>query len=330
MITPLGISAALPAAGSAVRAAQSRWLAMFCGRAPWSADGESLHLPAAVAGETARLVTMELAGTVSGSARAAYLQAQLAPVLASMRRQCELAAALGTLVLKPYVDCQRVAVDYVQPQNFIPTAMNSRGEITGAVFMEHVQKGRRYYTRLEQHTLTQAGYTVQNTAYVSAGQGSLGTPVPLAAVDEWSSLASEYSITCADGSAPAHPLFAVFTMPFANHVDTASPLGVSVYSRAENLIEQADRQYGRILWEYEGAELAIDASVGALQTDGADYTLPRTKRRLFRQLALDGGAGGDLYSVYSPAIRDASLFNGLNQLLRRAGHGNARLPAATR
>ena len=59
----------------------------------------------------------------------------------------------------------------------------------------------------------------------------------------------------------------------------------------------------------------VDASVGALQADGK--RLPVGKQRLFRSLNLEKGTTGDLYEVFSPAIRDASLFNGLNQLLRR-------------
>ncbi|MEG2653166.1 MAG: hypothetical protein RSA17_06275, partial [Ruthenibacterium sp.] len=97
----------------------------------------------------------------------------------------------------------------------------------------------------------------------------------------------------------------------------SSPAGVSAYSRAADLIEQADRQYSRILWEYEGSELAVDASVGAVLTEDGRTRLPRTAQRLFRELGIDHGDGGDLYSVFSPVIRDESLFNGLENLLRR-------------
>ena len=130
-------------------------------------------------------------------------------------------------------------------------------------------------------------------------------------------LSPKTTLRCADGSLLTKPLFAYFKMPFANQEDISSPLGVSVYSRAIGILEQADRQYTRILWEYEGSELAVDASIGALQTENGMMRLPHGKERLFRELAIDRGDGGDLYSVFSPAIRDGSLFNGLNQLLKR-------------
>lgn len=131
----------------------------------------------------------------------------------------------------------------------------------------------------------------------------------------------ELVIRYSDGSGIDGMLFAVFRVPFANNIDPASPLGVSVYSRAVDLIREADRQYSRILWEYEGSELAVDASDGALairpDKDGAKVTIPQRSKRLFRQLNIDQGTGGDLYKVFSPTIRDTALFNGFDKLLKR-------------
>ena len=118
---------------------------------------------------------------------------------------------------------------------------------------------------MEHHQLTDDGYTIRNLAYSSLSQGTLGNPCSLAAVDEWADLEPELTIRYKDGTAPEGVLFAYFRLPFSNTVDPESPLGASVYSRAVGLIREADRQYSRILWEYEGSELAIDASQGALQ-----------------------------------------------------------------
>lgn len=46
-------------------------------------------------------------------------------------------------------------------------------------------------------------------------------------------------------------------------------------------------------------------------------TLPPRSKRLFRELAIDQGQGGDLYKVFNPEIRDTSLFNGLDKILKR-------------
>ncbi len=299
-----------------MQAAIDCWALMFQDRAAWlNKNTQSLGLPAAIAGELARLITVEMVSTVEGSARADYLQGEYQVVLDALRANAELAAAGGGLVFKPYVDGSHIVVDCVPAWRFLPTAFNSQGEVTGAVFVEQAAKGRVHYTRMEQHQLTSEGYTIRNLAFMSSTPSAVGTRCALNAVDEWADLEPELVIKCKDGSAPEGVLFAYFKLPFANNIDGASPLGVSVYSRAVGLIEQADKQYSRILWEFEGSELAVDASVGALKADAGK--LPERRKRLFRELGIDQGQSGDLYKVFSPAIRDTALFNGLDKLLKR-------------
>lgn len=297
------------------------WSQMFTEKAPWLDDTtQSLGLPASIAGEIARLTTVELESTVTGGPRADYLQGEYQKVLDSLRGNVETAGAGGGLVFKPYVDGERIAVDCVPAWRFLPTAFNSRREVTGAVFVEQVTKGKTYYTRMEHHQLTSEGYIIRNMAFSSFTQGTLGNPCSLTVVDEWADLEPELTIRYKDGTAPEGVLFSYFRMPFSNNIDPSSPLGVSVYSRAVNLIREADRQYSRILWEYEGSELAVDASQGALQVRGPDGkapALPPRSKRLFRELAIDQGQGGDLYKVFNPEIRDESLFNGLDKILKR-------------
>lgn len=309
------------AISSDMQTAIDLWTDMFRDNASWlDTNTQSLGLPAAIAGEIARLATTEMESTIEGSPRADFLNAEYQQVLDSMRVNVEIAAACGGVAFKPYLDDGHIAIDVVPAWRFLPTAFNSRGEVTGAVFVEQVTKGKTYYTRMEAHRLTNAGYTIQNLAYSSQTESSIGTPVELTAVDEWAMLEPETTISYKGGKTLEGVLFAYFKMPFANNIDTNSPIGVSVYSRATGLIEQADKQYSRILWEYEGSELAIDASDGALQVSNLDGELtkvPARRKRLFRELGLDQGTSGDLYKVFSPTIRDTSLFNGLDKILKR-------------
>ena len=296
------------------------WSAMFLDSAPWLTDDvESMDLPASIAEEFARLITVEFQSSVEGSARADWLNGEYADaVLEHLKENVETAAAVGGVVFKPYVDGDRIAVDAVPAWRFLPTAFNSRKEITGAVFVEIITRGKVRYTRMEQHQLTDAGYNIRNLAFASQSEGSLGTPCALVEVEEWADLEPDITIRYKDGSAPERVLFAYYKIPLANNIDPDSPLGVSVYARATNLIKDADEQYSRIRWEYKGTELAIDASAGALKKDaGGNWNMPQHQRRLFRELALDRGDNGDLYEVFSPAIRDASLFNGLDKILKR-------------
>lgn len=318
-----------------MQAAIDQWRNLFRNHPPWrDEETETLNLAACIAGEFARLTTLELNSVVTGSARADYLQKSYGEALACLRVQVEYAAAMGGLVFKPYLDvCQgekRITVDYVPADRFYPTACNARGEITGAVFVESLRRGKYYYSRLEFHELAEEGYHIRNLAFRSEQENTLGRPVPLNIVEEWADLEPELILRYrnAESSAPERPLFAYFRIPFANQVDASSSLGVSVYSRAVELLKQADIQYSRILWEYEGSELAVDASDTALKINESgfqafdrkkgnqDFQLPARKKRLFRSLAIQTG-DKDFYNIFSPAIRDSSLFNGLNQLLRR-------------
>ncbi|MEG2166516.1 MAG: hypothetical protein RRY96_09490, partial [Ruthenibacterium sp.] len=53
-----------PAVTEKMLRAADGWMSLFCGQAPWLTDGntQSMNLPAAIAGELARLTTVELAG----------------------------------------------------------------------------------------------------------------------------------------------------------------------------------------------------------------------------------------------------------------------------
>lgn len=114
--------------------------------------------------------------------------------------------------------------------------------------------------------------------------------------------------------------FGYFKIPFANSVDSDSNIGVSAYSRCINLIKEADIQFSRILWEYEGSELAIEVDSTTLQKSkvaSEQFDLPKLKKRLFRNVGSQSKDGKPFYNIFSPEIRDTPLFNGLNNILKR-------------
>lgn len=108
-------------------------------------------------------------------------------------------------------------------------------------------------------------------------------------------------------------------MPEANTVDMNSSLGVSAYSRAVSLIKDADIQYSRLLWEFEGGQMAIDIDRDALrvETDSDGKLIERMdnmQRRLYRKVDLNTE---DTYQVFNPNLRDVSYVNGLNTIFMR-------------
>lgn len=297
----LGVDVAI---SSAMSAQIEHWTAML--------HGDGLQLPGSIASELARLATIESEIVVTGSARADFLSAQLAPVLASLRTQLEFGAAQGGLICKPYLSGGAVYVDFAHADGFYPTAFDGAGRLRGVVFIEQVQKGDKLYRRLEYHHMEKMGCVIENRAFLTSALANstvLGEPVPLACVEAWAALQPFVTIANVD-----RLLLGFFKMPFANTIDARSPLGVSAYARAVDLIAQADAQWKRILWEYEGTELAIHADPTMFQTnDKGVRTLPQGKERLYRVIQ---GLENKI-EPFSPAIRDAPLFNGFNNMLKR-------------
>lgn len=292
------------------------WDEMYSDKSSW-VDGKvirSCNLASAITNEIARLVTIEFKSEISGND---YLNEQYQKVIKDIRKYTEYACAKGGLVFKPYVDREKVQVEYVQAERFYPTNYDSSGDINGAIFVDSINKGNKIYTKLEYHNLTDKGYYIANYAYVKDNKfnnfdiGDLGKQIALNLVDEWSELQEEVIITNID-----KPLFSYFKIPIANNIDKSSPLGMSVFSKAVDLIKDADAQYGRLLWEFEGSELAIDADVTLFKVNphNGEAVLPSGKERLYRAI---NGDVDNKWNVFNPDIRDVNIINGLNEILRK-------------
>lgn len=269
---------------------------------------------------------------VSNTKRAEYLNEQYKKLKKQLRKQLEYGIAKGGLVIKPYVVANEVngkdndwqlEFDFIQADSFFPLAFNASGQITEAAFIQTQVEKDIVFRRLEYHQWKNNQVKIINKAFKSTNTGinqgdlsglDLGQEVPLSSVSAWKDL--KESVVIADIQ---RPLFAYFKMPEANTVDTSSPLGVSGYSRAVNLIKDADMQYSRLLWEYEAGEMAIDIDRNALDFEvdgkGVGHTVPNhLQNRLFRKVDL---GESDTYQPYAPALRDTSFIAGLNTILMR-------------
>jgi len=288
-----------------------KWAKMYENAAPWlSATVKSLNLPAAIAGEIARIATIEMSVELTGSARADFLAEQLEPVIDELREQVEYGAALGGLVLKPFVDGDRVMVDYVRADSFFPLEFDSAGEIRAAVFVDQRKVGDNHYTRLELHRMTAKGCEIRNQAFRSTTSDTLGQPTSLGVVPEWAELAPQALITGID-----RPLFAYFRYPIANNIDRSSKLGVSCYARAADLIQQADEQWSVFLWEMESGQRALYVDLLAFSKDSEGRPILPNKR-LYKTLDT-GGQDEALFEDWSPDIRQEDMLAGLDATLKR-------------
>lgn len=294
------------------------WQDIYQNRAAWlEEDTKSLNLGVAIAREFARLVTLELKSEVTADdARGEYINSIYQPFLRkSVRRLTERAAALGGVCLKPFASNGKMTVDVVDPLDFFPAECDDDGRITAAAFLARKDIGTSRYTKIETHRFSEGTEYVKSLCYrAKNGTSGLGVPAELSEVPEWADIPKEFAVTGID-----RPLFCYFRMPFENEIDRGSPLGVSAYSGAVELLRDADEQYTRLLWEFEGGELAVDADETALRTsENGRKGMPTHNRRVFRKLFRGIGTGkDDFYNVYAPQLRADSYISGLNTILRR-------------
>lgn len=276
---------------------------------------------------------------ITSTDRAEYLNEQYKKLKKMLRTQLEYGIAKGGLVIKPYLVANQVEktdkqkksskkvdwqmeFDFIQADSFYPLAFNASGQITEAAFIQTQVEKDVIFRRLEYHKWKNNSVQIINKAFKSTNNQTegnqngvdLGQEVPLSSVSAWKDLKD--SVTIKDIQ---KPLFAYFKMPEANTVDTSSPLGVSGYSRAVQLIKDADMQYSRLLWEYEAGEMAIDIDRDAMSfqegTDGKYHTVPnQMQARLFRKIDL---GESDTYQPYAPTLRDDAFIQGLNAILMR-------------
>jgi len=277
--------------------------------------------------------------------RADYLNMQYSALKDDLQTQIEYGIAKGGLVIKPYIvkhdsiasvpvnantnmlsggevpqSEYEICFDYVQANEFFPLSFNGSGKMTEAAFVERKVDKDIVYTRLEYHKLVDTTVTVINKAYKSSTTSynatDLGQQIALSSVPEWANLEEETKIEHVN-----RLMFAYFKMPEANTIDSHSPLGVSGFDKAIDLIRDADEQYSRMLWEFEGGELAIDIDRQALRflEDPKDpnhghSVMSRGQQRLYRKVDLNEE---NTYNVFSPNLRDQSLINGLNTILTK-------------
>ena len=297
------------------------WLEIYADEPSWSKDchNKTLNLGATIASEFARLIMIEFESEITGSERADYLQKQYERLLEQLRIRLEAGCAVGGIMFKPYVRNGVILPDCITQDKFVPLNY-SNGIITAAVFFNQEVKGKNYYTRVEKQTYSyeNKSHTIESHFFVSSSPDNIGAEINPENLDSdmWSRIDPYIVINDVD-----RPLFAFWSVPFANNIESDSPLGVSVYSRAVKLLNEADLQWDRYLWEFEGGELAVDAGEDVLRQRPGEKSLETasTRDRLFRRINIDSDSNSEksFYEVFNPTLRDDNYSKGLNEIKRQ-------------
>jgi len=184
--------------------------------------------------------------------------------------------------------------------------------MTGAIFIQQIKRKNVIYTRAEHHEYSNGVHAIDNKAFASHTSFSIGTPIELTSVPEWADIQPTVRIENVD-----RPLFAYFRVPQANRQDRHSPLGTSVYAEAVDTIRDADEQYGRLLWEYDGGQMAVDIAEDLLMHGPDGVTaVPKLSKRLYRKRSVSS-RDQNFYQIFAPQLRDESYRRGLDLILKR-------------
>lgn len=289
------------------------WNRMYKGEADWTGDQiQSLRLEQGICREFANVCLNEMQTSISN----VRLDTVYQQVIKDLNENLQSGLGLGSFCIKPL---GKNTFEYVTADKFVPVEFDTRGRPIKMVFITVKQEGESsYYLRFEYHALDKNGLTITNQAFHTSDLGSVGAPVSLTKIPEWSGLAERVSYPLMDRID-----FGYYRNPIKNKID-GSFCGVSVFDCAAELIKKADTQFGRIDWEFESGERAVHVDPTALRASesvGADgkrrLEMPRLNHRLFKAVNIQPKEGEDLYKEFSPVLRDENFINGLNAYLRR-------------
>lgn len=143
--------------------------------------------------------------------------------------------AHGGMVIKPYVENDKIMLSFVTADCFIPISWRN-DTINEAVFPYEFKKRNKKYTHLEWHLWENGHYIIRNEVYESQSGVDLGVKVPLK--NFFPDLEEEVSI----GNIK-RPIFAYFKPNTANNIDIQSPLGISIFANALDTMKAIDTAF---------------------------------------------------------------------------------------
>ena len=227
-----------------------------------------------------------------------------------------LALGVGRVYLVPYLVGDSVYVDYIAQSNVIATDYDG-DELAGFVCVSDIKTvGREQYARLTQHQYDRAAqtYTVVNKA-VTRRNGQFGGDVPLEAVPEWADMLPEITFT------------GVEEIPFG-YVDSPRDnrnadkmQGAAICDGCMDTIREIYDTLDeyRIEFAHKRSVLGVDRSmidIDTMQRNGGRVAIAQ-EHILTESHGKLGTGGTDLFSVYSPDIRDAAYRDRLLHLFGR-------------
>lgn len=287
------------------------WSNIFNGREPWiDKNTQSLHVAKTMCEKVAEAVIVEY----KSSCDEPYIDTIYQKFLKKLQTNTEFMIGKSCIFFRPYYKGNKsIGINVIQADKFIPVKFNDEGDLLACIIVDQITKANTIYTRLEYNELINDTMIIKNVAYKGRKDGTmLENKISLSSVNEWQDIQENESISGID-----RLIGGFATTGLANIIDNSSPIGPPIYHNAIETLKEIDKQWSRTLWEYEGAELALDIDETLLpRNEKGKFIYPKGKERLFRKLVFDEVKDKN-YNIFNPDIRDTSMFNGLNEMLRK-------------
>lgn len=304
-----------------MRVVVNRCMNVYKGHPDWEDPKDhikTVNFAKTVCAETARLATLGMSINIDGSLRAEWIQNQMNHVMDKLRVWVEEGLAFGTIVLKPDGD----KVDAYRPDEVMVT--DTAGDrITGIVFFNHDidETGKRFFTRLEYHHLTEGVYEIQQVCYVGSTRNDLGKRIDIA-LTPWAGMDDFATIQGID-----RPLFAVFTVPNANNVDFDSPFGLPVFADAIEELKDLDIAYSRYVKEIVDSKRTVLLDSDLMLMGGQAITTEAQLKGRRDTLGLPdmvknvmGNGQDSFYQEINPSLNTDVRLSGINAILSQIGY----------
>lgn len=227
----------------------------------------------------------------------------------------ELAFALGTGAMVEYLDGDDVKIDYVRADMIYPLRWDN-GRVIDCAFASERVNGKDKQVYLNIHRLEQSGYVVENHLFAKNGSSLTEIPLPEGVMDEVHT-----------GSTV--PRFQIITPCIANNIDPDSPLGLSIYANALDVLETTDLIYDSYNNEYRlgRKRITVPISMAQVQLTAAGVASPVFDDDDTEFYALPGDTA-DKIEEHNMEIRaeehDAGLNTALSLLSWKTGSGGRR------
>ena len=295
-----------PQIGDGMMSAINEWRDIYAGNPPWL-DEEKCPKTIGFAQTVCSDIASKAVCEVEASSGSDDADKVLKELLHGLRGEVEEMLAKGAVVARPYYDpdSRKVRVAWYPAERVVPLVWEA-GRLMSACLLDFsrgdtAQTANMTYCKVEAHVWSAGTDTITVKAFQWNGS-SLGNEVSLATVGAWADIeGGPIEVRNLQG-----PLFSYIKTPVKNFMD-GSPVGVSIYASALDVLEEMDNTWNDASWEREAgkAKAFVDESMIPQKiVDGKVVDeIDAFGRKYFKKLAGSGDSSSKLFEVHNPQMR---------------------------